>query len=137
MDLQEGDKVDLIIGVQTALGYTVLINEAYEGLLYANEVFSDIEEGMKTTGYIKKIREDEKIDVALRPQGFRNVIDKDIDKVLSVLEDKGFIPLTDKSSPEAIKFRLQMSKKAFKKAVGSLYKQKRIVLKENSIELIK
>lgn len=137
MDLQEGDKVDLIIGVQTALGYTVLINEAYEGLLYANEVFSDIEEGMKTTGYIKKIREDEKIDVSLRPQGFRNVIDNDVDKILSVLEDKGFIPLTDKSSPEAIKFRLQMSKKAFKKAVGSLYKQKRIVLKENSIELIK
>lgn len=136
MDLQEGDKVDLIIGVRTDLGYTVLINETHEGLLYGNEVFSDIEEGMKTTGYVKKIREDEKIDVSLRPQGFRNVIDNDVDKILSVLEDKGFIPLTDKSSPEAIKFRLQMSKKAFKKAVGNLYRKKLIELKEDRIELI-
>lgn len=136
MELQEGDKVDLVIGVQTALGYTVLINEAYEGLLYGNEVFSDIEEGMKVKGYIKKIREDEKIDVSLRPQGFRNVIDNDVDKILSILEDKGFIPLTDKSSPEAIKFRLQMSKKAFKKAVGNLYRKKMIKLKEDRIELI-
>lgn len=91
MELKEGDKVDLVIGVQTALGYTVLINEAYEGLLYNNEVFSDVEEGMRTVGYIKKIREDEKIDVSLRPQGFKNVIDSDIDKILKKLEEKGFL----------------------------------------------
>lgn len=136
MNLKEGDKVDLTIGVQTHLGYSVLINEEYEGLLYNNEVFSDLEEGMKTIGYIKKIREDDKIDVALRPQGFRNVIDNDVNKILTVLEEKGFLPLTDKSSPEAIKFRLQMSKKAFKKAVGNLYRQKLILLKDDRIELI-
>ena len=137
MDLKEGDKVDLIIGVQTALGYSVLINEEYEGLLYGNEVFSDIEDGMRTVGYVKKIREDEKIDVSLRPQGFRNVIDKDTEKVLVKLEQNGFLLLTDKSSPESIKFHLQMSKKAFKRAIGSLYKQKKILLKEDRIELIK
>ncbi|SNR16966.1 S1 RNA-binding domain-containing protein [Tenacibaculum jejuense] len=137
MELQEGDKVDLIIGVQTALGYTVLINETYEGLLYNNEVFSDVEEGMKTYGYIKKIREDEKIDVSLRPQGFKNVIDEDVEKILRKLEEKGPLMLTDKSSPEAIKFRLQMSKKAFKRAVGSLYKQRKIQIFEDRIELIK
>lgn len=137
MELQEGDKVALIIGVQTDLGYTVLINEEYEGLLYANEVFSDLEEGMKTEGYIKKIREDEKIDVSLRPQGFRNVIDNDVDKIVLKLKEKGFLLLTDKSSPESIKFHLQMSKKAFKKAIGNLYKQKRILLKEDRIELKK
>ncbi|MFD0993381.1 DNA-binding protein [Tenacibaculum geojense] len=135
MDLKEGDKVDLVIGVRTALGYTVLINQTYEGLLYANEVFSDLEEGMKTTGYVKKIREDEKIDVSLRPQGFRNVIDTDVDKVLAKLEEKGFLLLTDKSSPEAIKFHLQMSKKAFKRAIGSLYKQQKIDLQEDRIVL--
>ncbi len=137
MELKEGDKVELIIGVQTALGYTVLIEESYEGLLYTSEVFSDLEEGMKTVGYIKKIREDEKIDVSLRPQGFRNVIDKDVEKVLNKLEEKGFLLLTDKSSPESIKFHLQLSKKAFKRAIGSLYKQKKILLKSDRIELLK
>lgn len=137
MDLKEGDKVDLIIGVQTALGYTVLINEEYEGLLYGNEVFADIEDGMRTVGYVKKIREDDKIDVSLRPQGFRNVIDEDTEKVLAKLEKNGFLLLTDKSSPESIKFHLQMSKKAFKRAIGNLYKQKKILLKEDRIELKK
>lgn len=137
MELKEGDKVDLIIGVQTALGYTVLINESYEGLLYNNEVFKDLEEGIRTVGYIKKIREDEKIDVSLRPQGFKNVIDEDVDKVLSKLKEKGYLLLTDKSSPESIKFHLQMSKKAFKKAVGNLYKSKRIELEKDRIVLKK
>ncbi|TYP98225.1 hypothetical protein C7447_103396 [Tenacibaculum adriaticum] len=136
MDLKEGDKVDLVIGVKSMLGYSVLIDETYEGLLYNDDVFSDIEEGMKMVGYIKKIREDEKIDVSLRPQGFRNVIDSDTEVILNKLEEKGFLLLTDKSSPEAIKFHLQMSKKAFKRAIGSLYKDKKIILKEDRIELV-
>lgn len=136
MELKEGDKVNLVIGVQTALGYTVLINENHEGLLYNNEVFSDVEEGMKTVGYIKKLREDGKIDVALRPQGFKQVIDEDVEKILAKLEEKGYLLLTDKSSPESIKFHLQMSKKAFKKAIGKLYKERKIVLTEDGIELV-
>ncbi len=137
MDLKEGDKVNLVIGLQTDLGYTVLINETYEGLLYTNEIFTDIEEGMHTEGYIKKIREDEKIDVSLRPQGFKNVIDKDSEKILQKLQKAGFILLTDKSSPESIKFHLQMSKKAFKRAIGNLYKQKLIDLESDRIVLNK
>lgn len=137
MDLKEGEKVALVIGVQTPLGYTVLINEAYEGLLYKNEIFTELEEGLKTTGYIKKIRDDERIDVSLRPQGFENVIDRDMDTILTKLDEKGFLLLTDKSSPESVKFQLQMSKKAFKRAVGSLYKKKKILIKEDRIELIK
>ena len=133
MDLKEGDKVDLIIGVSTTLGYTVLINEEFEGLLYRNEVFSDIEEGMRTTGYIKKIREDEKLDVSLRPQGVENVMGADAEFILTKLKDKGFLLLTDKSSPESIKFQLQMSKKAFKRAIGNLYKQKLISIKDDRI----
>lgn len=137
MDLKEGDEVALVIGVQTPLGYTVLIDETYEGLLYANEVFSDIEEGFHTTGYVKKIREDEKIDVSLRRQGFENVIDSDVEKILLKLEEKGFLLLTDKSSPESIKFHLQMSKKSFKKAVGNLYRQRKIKILEDRIEIVK
>ncbi len=139
MDLQEGDKVQLYIEKETALGYTVIINDEFDGLLYRNEVFQDIEIEMEVDGYIKTIREDGKIDVSLRPQGFRNVIDKDVDKILEKLNSsrEGYLLLTDKSSPESIKFQLQMSKKAFKKAVGNLYRQKLILLKEDRIELVK
>lgn len=139
MDLQEGDKVQLIIETETNLGFTVLIDEEYDGLLYRNEIFQDLEEGMEVTGYIKTLREDGKVDVSLRPQGFRNVINSDVDKVLHKLEAsrEGFVLLTDKSSPEAIRFQMQMSKKAFKKAVGNLYKQKRITIESDRIVLIK
>jgi len=139
MDLQEGDKVQLIIETETNLGFTVLIDEEYDGLLYRNEIFQDLEEGMEVTGYIKTLREDGKVDVSLRPQGFRNVINSDVNKVLRKLEAsrEGFVLLTDKSSPESIRFQMQMSKKAFKKAVGNLYKQKRITIESDRIVLIK
>jgi predicted RNA-binding protein (virulence factor B family) len=139
MDLQEGDKVQLIIETETNLGFTVLIDEEFDGLLYRNEIFQDLEEGMEVTGYVKTLREDGKVDVSLRPQGFRNVINTDVDKVLRKLEEsrEGFVLLTDKSSPESIKFQMQMSKKSFKKAVGNLYKQKRITIETDRIVLIK
>tara|TARA_B100001059_G_scaffold232177_1_gene269500 strand:+ start:200 stop:619 length:420 start_codon:yes stop_codon:yes gene_type:complete len=138
MDLQEGDKVQFVIETETNLGYTVLINEEFDGLLFRSEVFQDLEENMEVVGYIKNIREDGKIDVSLRPQGFRNVIDSDVEKILTKLiaSREGFLMLTDKSSPDAIRFHLKMSKKAFKKAVGNLYKQKRILIKEDRIELV-
>jgi predicted RNA-binding protein (virulence factor B family) len=139
MDLKEGDKVRLIIETETGLGYTVLINEEFDGLLFRSEVFQALEENMEVTGYIKNIREDGKIDVSLRPQGFRNVIDSDVDKVMTRLKNstEGFILITDKSSPDSIRFHMKMSKKAFKKAVGNLYKQKLIEIKEDRIELKK
>ena len=139
MNLKEGDKVQLIIETESAIGYTVLINEEFDGLLFRSEVFQELEENMEVTGYIKNIREDGKIDVSLRPQGFRNVIGSDVEKVLDKLKSsrEGFILITDKSSPDSIRFHMKMSKKAFKKAVGNLYKQKLIVIKEDRIELVK
>ena len=138
-DFKEGDKVSLVIENETGLGYTVCINEEFDGLLFRSEVFQELEENMEVVGYIKNIREDGKIDVSLRPQGFRNVIDSDVDKVLNKLKDsrEGFLLLTDKSSPDSIRFHMKMSKKAFKKAVGNLYKQKQILIKEDRIELVK
>jgi hypothetical protein len=138
MNLKEGDKVQLIIETESALGFTVLINEEFDGLLFRSEVFQELEENMEVTGYIKNIREDGKIDVSLRPQGFRNVINSDVDKVLARLKSsrEGFILITDKSSPDSIRFHMKMSKKAFKKAVGNLYKQKLILIKEDRIELL-
>ena len=137
MELEEGQKVALKIVQETALGFTVMIENEHEGLLFRNEVFRDIEEGMEIEGYIKEIREDGKIDVSLRPQGFLNVIDADSDKILTKLQKDGFLLLTDKSSPDSVKFHLQMSKKAFKKAIGNLYRRKLITLGEDRIEIVK
>ncbi len=84
----------------------------------------------------RTLEKTEKIDVSLRPQGFLNVIDVDCDAVMAALKEQGSLMLTDKSSPEAIKRALSMSKKAFKKAVGFLYKRKLIVLLDDRIELV-
>lgn len=138
MDLEIGDKVSLIIGTQTNLGFTVLIEEEFEGLLYQNEIFQELKEGQRIAGYIKNIREDGKIDVSLQAQGFRNVITQDTDKVIEAIYDNdGFLALTDKSAPEEIKRQLLMSKKAFKRAIGNLYKQKAIVITDKGLELVK
>ena len=137
MELEIGQKVSIIIGKETSLGFIVLIEESLEGLVYKSEVFSDLEEGITTVGYIKNIREDEKIDVSLRPLGYRNTIEDDKAKILHQLTQKnGAVQLTDKSSPESIKFHLQMSKKAFKRALGALYKEKKVLLHQDRIEKV-
>lgn len=136
MDLKVDQKVDLIIGVETSLGFTVLIDEQFEGLLYKNEVYRELAEGEKTEGYVKNIREDGKIDVSLRAQGFKQTINPDVEKVLEKLKsNKGELMLSDKSSPESIKFQLEMSKKAFKRAIGHLYKEKKISIEKDKIIL--
>lgn len=135
MELKVGDRVTLVIGVETALGYTVLIDESLEGLIYRNEIFKPLEEGQKTIGFIKNIREDGKIDVSLQPTGYRNTIDGDKEKILAQLtKNRGVLNVTDKSSPESIKFHLQMSKKAFKRALGALYKEKKVLLFPDRIQ---
>jgi len=137
MDLKVGDKVDLLVVRNTGIGFTVLVNEEFEGLLYKNELYQKIEESQKLVGYIKKIREDEKLDVSLQPVGFKNVIVKNEIAILKALKKEGgFIGLHDKSSPDDIKYQLGMSKKAFKNAVGGLFRQKLITISEEGISLI-
>ena len=136
MNYTEGDQVDLFIVRATQLGYVVLIDNEAEGLLFKSDVFLPLQKGDQVKGYIKLILEDEKIDVSLRPQGFRNAIDADCDKILYILKKDKVLKLTDKSSPEDIKLQLNMSKKAFKKAIGFLYKRKVILLHEDRVELL-
>ena len=137
MELEIGQKITITIGKETSLGFIVLIDESLEGLVYKSDVFIDLEEGITTTGYIKNIREDQKIDVSLRPIGYRNTIEDDKAKILHQLTQKnGELQLTDKSSPESIKFHLQMSKKAFKRALGALYKEKKVLLYQDKIEKV-
>jgi len=136
MDLKVGDKVDLIVGRPTTIGFTVLINEEHEGLLYKNEMYQKVQEGEFLIGFVKKIREDGKIDVSLQPIGFKRTLVANEIKILKVLNDNdGFLDLHDKSEPDAIKYRLGMSKKAFKSAIGGLYKQKLILLESEGIRL--
>ncbi|MEZ7900809.1 MAG: putative RNA-binding protein (virulence factor B family) [Urechidicola sp.] len=135
VELTNGQEVDLIIYERTPLGYNCVINGLYKGLIYENEVFRDLNIGEKTTGYIKTLREDNKIDVSLQKVGYV-AQDENQEKILNILKgDAGYIGLTDKSKPEDIYEELRMSKKAFKKAIGGLYKQKVIWLKNDGIYL--
>tara|TARA_B110000858_G_C17503968_1_gene337285 strand:- start:35 stop:463 length:429 start_codon:yes stop_codon:yes gene_type:complete len=137
MEYQIGDQVALIVVRSTQLGYVVQIDDENEGLVFKNDIYQPLENGDEVKGYIKFIREDGKIDVSLRPQGFKNAIDPDCDTLLNYLKNKNSLYLTDKSSPDEIRTTLNMSKKAFKKAVGFLYKRKVIVLHDDRIELLK
>lgn len=134
MDLKIGDKVGLIVVRKTGIGFTVLVEEEFEGILYKNELYQKIEEGQKLVGYIKKIRDDEKLDISLNPIGFKRTVVTNEIKILNALkQNDGFLPLNDKSSPDDIKYQLGMSKKAFKSAVGGLFKQKLITISEEGI----
>ena len=127
--------VDLIIANSTELGYKAIINHHYWGVLYKNEVFQRLSFGQSIKGFIKQIRSDGKIDLSL--QGGQISRDKDVQKVLEYLKNKnGFAPVHDKSDPQLIKKLFMMSKGAFKKAIGHLYKQKIIRIDKQGIYLI-
>jgi len=138
LTVEKGEEVDLIVSHITEMGINVIINEQHKGLLYKDEVYDDaIRTGDRMRGYIKNIRPDNKIDVAIQPQGFES-IEPNAEKILSELRaSRGFLRLNDTSHPEDIKTVLKMSKKSFKKAIGSLYKEKLIEIKEDGIYLVK
>lgn len=135
-ELTEGQEVEIIIRDETKLGFNVIVNHKYRGLLYHNEVFSELFLGDKTKGFISKIREDGKLDIKLR-QHSHQFIDKDAQVILEKLKHHdGQIALNDKSAPEKIYEMFEISKKAFKKAIGSLYKQRLISIEEDGIKLL-
>lgn len=138
LDIAVGDAVDLIVSHITDLGINVIINEQFKGLLYKNEVYDEnIRTGDRLQGFIKTIRPDNKIDVALQKQGYQNV-EPNADLIMQELRaSRGFLRLNDNSHPEDIKTVLKMSKKTFKKAIGALYREKLIEIKEDGIYLIK
>ncbi len=138
IELNLKEEVDLIIWEETKLGFKVIINHIYEGLIYHNEIFKNVFVGKPMKGYVKKIREDHRIDISLEPLGYRAVVGDHNQRIIQALEDNdGFIALHDKSSPDDIKEELKMSKKAFKKAIGALYKQRLISIDTTGIKLIK
>lgn len=134
--VENGEEVDLIVSHITEVGINVIINEKHKGLLYKNEVFEDLRTGDRIIGYIKNIRPDGKIDVSRQAFGMER-IDASGQAILDELKaSRGFLRLNDDSHPEDIKTVLKMSKKTFKKAIGTLYKQKLIEIKADGIYLV-
>lgn len=132
---KEGEEVNLIIEKETDLGFKAIINHLHWGMLYKTEVFQALDKGAKLKGYIKKIREDEKIDLSLLPSGYVK-IDPISQKILEYIkEQKGFIPVSDKSSPEIIYSLFQISKKSYKQAIGSLYKKGLIIIEDKGVRI--
>lgn len=137
LTVKEGDEVDLVVMQKTDLGFSVIIDNVHKGLIYENEVFKNLNIGDQLTGFIKKIREDNKIDVSLHPIGYQKYNDANSELIIRKLkENEGFLPSTDQSSPEEIYALFGMSKKAYKKAVGGLFKQRKITLEKSGIRLV-
>lgn len=133
--LKEGEPVEVQIFDDTQMGYLAFIEPHHYGLIYHNEVYDRLRIGDTHTAYIKKIKETGEIDLSLRKIGFKHVNDQ-TDIILNHLKKNGgFLNLHDDSPPEEIQARLKISKKVFKKAIGILYREKKIKIEENGIRL--
>ncbi|MDG0973544.1 MAG: S1-like domain-containing RNA-binding protein [Crocinitomicaceae bacterium] len=136
-DLEANQEVDLLVCELTDLGRKVIVNNLYQGLIFNNFITKNIIQGDTIRGYVKEIREDGKMDITLEkltPERF----DEHSEYILQCLHEKGgVLQFSDKSDPNAIRSFFGMSKKSFKKAIGNLYKEKMIVIREKEIELIK
>jgi predicted RNA-binding protein (virulence factor B family) len=136
LTVEEGDAVDLIVMQKTDLGFSVIVNQKHEGLVFESDIFTKLNIGDKVKGYVKQIRDDNKIDISLQPIGFKNFNDPNCEMILKKLKaQKGFLSIADKSTPEEVYAALGISKKAFKKAIGTLYKERKITLEPDGIKL--
>jgi len=135
IDLLIGQEVDLLIFEETDLGLNAVINNKYKGLIYENEIFQRIKIGTRTKGFVKNLRDDNRVDLSLQKQGYANV-EPNAERILEKLKaNNGFLDVTDKSDSNYVMYQLEMSKKTFKKAVGALYRQKIIRIEEDGIYL--
>jgi hypothetical protein len=136
-EYEHGDKVQLMIAEETDLGFKAIVNNEHWGMLYKNQIYQPLSPGLKTTGYINKVREDEKIDLLLEKPGYEKV-DAISQKILDELkQNRGFMAVSDNTSPEMINAMFGISKKNFKKAIGSLYKKRMITFDSDGIRLVK
>lgn len=136
ISLEVDEQTDILVYEQTDIGYKCIVNNQYEGMIYENEIFQQINIGDKLIAYVKKVRSDGKIDLQIQQPGYSKVA-PNAEKILQHLKaNNGWLPLTDKSEPEEIKAKFNMSKKTFKKAVGYLYKKQLISIENEGIKMI-
>lgn len=132
-----GEEVNILIWQHTDLGYKVIVDNTYAGLLYTNEIFQHIEVGMRLSAYVKQVREDGKIDIRLQQQAKTLVPDFSTELLQYIKDNGGYTALNDKSDAQLIYDTFGVSKKIFKKAVGDLYKKRLVTLSEEGIEVVK
>jgi len=136
-DFIVGQEVDALFFAKSDLGLNAIVNNKYKALLFRSDIHREIPFGETIKAYVKNVREDGKLDLALEPQGFKQSIDLHADKVVKVLQQHdGFVAIGDNSSPEEINALFGMSKKAFKRACGNLFKSKIIALETDGIRLL-
>ncbi len=130
------DEVRILLFGETEIGYKAVVDNRYTGLLYSNEIYKDVRIGDTLTAYVKKVREDGKIDLMLQKSGFEQIDSVSLHILQLLKEEDGFIAVTDNSTPEEIKDLFGISKKSFKKAIGTLYKKRLITIEEKGIRLL-
>lgn len=134
---KDGQAVELTVADFTELGFKVVVDHKYWGVLYKNEVFQPLKRGQKLTGFVNKVRPDHRLDVVLSQEKYGQKVDSTQAKILAILERHGgHVALTDKSPPEVIYDTFGVSKKVFKQAIGGLYKQRKIVIEDKGIRLV-
>jgi len=131
-----GEEVNIVVGPKTDLGYKVIVDGTYWGLIYHSDVFQSLNRGDKLKAFIKRVRDDQKIEIVLQKPGFARVEGLAGDVLEALKSENGFIPLSDKSTPEEIKKVFRCSKNSFKQAIGTLYKQRLIKIEKNGIHLV-
>ncbi len=136
-DYTPGQEVDLMIYAKTDLGYKAIINGTHSGVLFANQVFRPLSPGELLKGYITQVRRDGKIDLTLDPPGRQRIDDLETHIKTELIARDGYWELCDKSSPEEIHAALGVSKKAFKQAIGALFRQRLITIDHDGIRLVK
>ena len=134
-DLKKNQQVDLTIGDKTDLGYKAVINNSSWGVIYHTEIFQPIQTGQQIQGFVKSIRADGKIDLCLQMPGYDKIAEVSEQIIAKLQAHDGFLSVTDASPPERIYRLFGVSKKTFKKAIGALYKSRRITLQNDGITL--
>lgn len=138
VDVVRGDEVSLLLYRESELGINAVINNMFQGLIFKSDIHKEVKVGEQVTGYVKKVREDGKIDLMLEPLGYKKSVESNTDILLKAIKgSEDFLPLTDKSDPAEIKKTLGLSKKAFKRAAGHLYKNKLIEIRQDGLYLLK
>ncbi len=132
---KHGQEVDLLVWQKTEMGFKVIIDNCYPGLVYEDQVFRYIHTGDRTKGYINTVRPDGKVDVTLQPTGRQQTLDFSEDLLQYLKDNGGYCDLGDKSDAEDIKYRFHVSKKTFKRAVGDLYKRRLITIADDGLHL--
>jgi len=136
LEIKTGDKVDLLVSGDTEIGYKVIVNNKHYGMVFKNEVFKKIKIGDKLTGYLQRIRKDDKLDITLNSSSLSDV-EVLANKIYErLLKEDGKLNFSDKSKPEVIYKEFQVSKKAFRRAAGLLYKERKILITPENITLV-